>query len=380
LLNYGPAIPAGPIVLTLMALLRVLFPFQILLQRFGRMLLFAGLVPGAVLLGGDIAVMGDSTVVAGAMMPHSVNMALSGLERFYAPTAGFELVPPRMIGCCRKNWAVKGTPVFDHHISKPSIQRGRLLGVSSALAVANYYAYVRFKDMWWSYPKSGFHLYRGWRQTQGMYDLGFDDSLWHHIDKFGHFYNTRMVSLLMADAAEWIGFQKRPSMWIGACTAWLFYLQIELFDGQFEEWGFSIGDLLANTAGAFMPLARDKWPALNALQLKFSYHVSEEIDTEQFMVEDYAGMTFWLSANPRTLLPDAVDRFWPAFLNIAAGYGVSQKAHGEVELYLGFDYDLTAIKAKNPLLKRVIHYFNYLHLPAPAIRIRPSVKRYVLYF
>ena len=306
--------------------------------------------------------------------------ALHNYVRLKLPATESVLLQPRTR---EKASLVFPTPEFAFTrmaAKKQTINMGRLYVVSSGFVIANYYAYWRLKDIWWSNPKTKFHFYRDWRQTQGSYDFGFDDSLWHHIDKLGHYYNTRYASLLLADTAKWIGFQKKQSLWIGAITSWLLFLQIELFDSQFEEWGFSLGDLAANTAGAFTPILSDHYPVLQNFRLKLSYHISEEIDKERYVVEDYAGMTFWLTASPRLILPDVLDRFWPGFLNVAFGYGVSQKAHGEVELYLGLDYNLEKIRTKSALLNRMIYYMDYLHLPAPAIRIRPMKESYFLYY
>lgn len=264
--------------------------------------------------------------------------------------------------------------------NKSNLKAPRLFAVAGGLAAANYYAYQRFKNIWWQYPKTGFHLYRGWRQTQGWYDFGYDDSPWRHMDKFGHFYCSRLASLLLADAAQWVGFEHRQSRWIGALTSWLFYLQIELFDGQFEQWGFSLGDLTANTAGAFMPLLGERFPFLQKFKLKLSYHVSAEIEQEHFLIEDYAGMTFWLTSNPRDFMPAFFNNVWPAFLNIAVGYGISKKAHGDLHIYLGLDYDLRRCRTTSVMLNRVIAYLDYLHLPAPAMRTTPAMRFDALYY
>jgi hypothetical protein len=199
------------------------------------------------------------------------------------------------------------------------------------------------------------------------------------MDKLGHYFNARLASLLLADTASWIGFRENPSQWIGAIMSWLLYLQIEIFDGQFEQWGFSLGDLAANTAGAFMPLLSTRYPVIQKFTLKLSYSPSE-IQQQKYVVEDYAGMTFWLTSNPQNFLPRSFDSFWPDFLNIALGYSISKKTYGDIELYLGLDYDLTKIEVRSPFWRRVLYYLNYIHLPAPAIKISPQKQLYLLYY
>jgi hypothetical protein len=106
----------------------------------------------------------------------------------------------------------------------PGLHKGRLAFTITALTSANIYAYKKFENIWWNYSKSPFHFYRGWRQTTGWYDFGPDDSLWHHMDKFGHYYGSRMLSLFLSDTAQWIGFDDNASHWIGAVASWLFFL------------------------------------------------------------------------------------------------------------------------------------------------------------
>ena len=267
-------------------------------------------------------------------------------------------------------------PAFKPAVSERRVNKTRLAFSGCALVGANYYAYKRFENMWWNHPKSSFHFYRGWRQTEGWYDFGPDDSLWHHMDKFGHYYNARLLSLLLSDIALWIGFEENPAQWIGAVSSWLLYLQIELFDAQFEQWGFSLGDLAANTAGAFMPIWSSRSSLIQNFTLKWSY-APAQLEQQKYMVEDYAGMTFWLTTNPQHLLPDFFDDFWPDFLNLALGYSITQKAYGEIELYIGLDYDLTKIQTNSLFWNRVLYYLNFIHLPAPAIKIRPVTDYYL---
>ncbi len=258
------------------------------------------------------------------------------------------------------------------------ISRGRLVLTAATLTYAHIYAYNTFENIWWDYPKSPFHLYRGWRQTEGWYDFGPYDSLWLHMDKLGHYYGARMLSLFLSDTAKWIGFDQHASHWIGAVASWLFYLQIEIFDGQFEQWGFSLGDFAANTAGAFMPLLSARSSFMQKFTLKMSY-APREIQFQQYMVEDYAGMTYWLASNPQDFF-HFIDPLWPDFLNLALGYSITQKAHGEVELYLSLDYDLTAIKTRSAFWNRILFYANFIHLPAPAIKLKPAMDYYLFYY
>ncbi len=265
------------------------------------------------------------------------------------------------------------------HAAETGLHTDRLILAGTVLAVLNYGAYQNFKDIWWNYPTTQFHLYRGWRQTEGWYDMGPHDSLWFHMDKLGHYYATRGLSLLLSDLALWVGYTKEQSAWIGAVASWLFYLEIEMFDAQFEQWGFSLGDLAANSAGAFMPVLALKHEFVNQFQLKLSYAPSE-LELEHYMIEDYGGMTFWFTTNPRSLLPKEWMYWWPPFLNIALGYGVTQKVYGDIEMYVALDYDLTKIRTGSRFADRLLYYLNYIHFPAPTLKFQPATSFHLLYF
>lgn len=246
----------------------------------------------------------------------------------------------------------------------------RAVALAAFSISANALAYQKFKNIWWHHPTAGFHLYRGWRQNQGWYDLGPHDSLWLHMDKFGHYYNARLLSHAFADAFQWIGVKEQSSSRLGALAGWLIMLEIELFDSRYREWGFSIGDLLANTAGAAAPLASEQ-SVINKFTLKWSYQPS---GGPSYWLDDYEAMTFWLCANPRDFLPQALQPFWPRFVNLAVGYGITQKAYGEIEWSLALDYNLASLQPRHPALKKVLAYLNYLHFPAPTLRLQPHVR------
>ncbi|RPI03315.1 MAG: DUF2279 domain-containing protein [Calditrichaeota bacterium] len=249
----------------------------------------------------------------------------------------------------------------------------RAVVVVGSATIIHSWAYHQFNNIWWNHPQTHFHLYRGWKQNQGLYDFGFHDSLWLHMDKFGHFYCARQLAFLMTETFNWIGLSNGCSSWLGAASSWLFMLEIELFDARFQEWGFSLGDLTANTAGVLLPVLKAHSPFLQKFTLKMSYHPTKQGIKNDYFIDDYAGMTFWLCANPRPLLPRFLRNWWPAFLNLSAGYGISEKTDGKIELYFGLDYDLLKLKTKQPALNKLIEFINYFHLPAPALRIQPSL-------
>jgi len=82
--------------------------------------------------------------------------------------------------------------------------------------------------------------------------------------------------------------------------------------------------------------------------------------------------------------------FWPDWLNMAVGFGIDNsqylnknktKKGGNNEWYIALDYDLSKIYTKwdSPTAKKVKHWLNYIHFPAPTIRISPNLHFYPVF-
>lgn len=265
---------------------------------------------------------------------------------------------------------------------KTQLKWNRLLAASLALAATNYAAYQPFKDAWWQEERTHFHFYQGWRRTHGYLDFGWHDTLYGHMDKLGHFYSSRLLAEQLFGIARWIGFSEPSSKLIGPIMSSLLMLEIEVYDGFFKEWGFSVADFTANELGAFSSLFEEKFPVLQNFQLKFSYHPSHQPQREPTFIKDYAGMTFWLSANVHAVLPVPLKSAYPEWLNLALGYSVSKSARGQIELYLA--PDINWIKMPWGGDARTVRFIkralNYIHFPCFAWQLRPEQKFLPIYF
>jgi hypothetical protein len=269
------------------------------------------------------------------------------------------------------------TTSFTQH----GIHQERLVLSCLSLISLNYAIYQPFKDAWWEEDRSHFHFYRGWRRTKGYWDFGWHDTLYGHIDKLGHYYSARFLSEQICSISRWIGFSESSSKLIGPVLSSLLMLEIEIYDGFFKEWGFSLADFTANELGAFSPLMGEKIPFLNNFQLKFSYHSSNLPEQETTFIKDYAGMTFWLSYNIKSLLPPSFKKYYPPWLNLALGYSVSRPTRGKVELYLAPDINWMKVPIGNSeaitFIKKTL---NYLHFPCFCLKLMPDKRFYPIYF
>ena len=110
---------------------------------------------------------------------------------------------------------------------------------------------------------------------------------------------------------------KKTSMWLGALFSIAYMTDIEIEDGFATNWGFSPGDELCNTLGAFYPVLQNYVKPLEEFNFKWSYFPSEEIregTKNGAFLDDYNGQTMWLSIGVHHFLPKAAKKYWPIFL------------------------------------------------------------------
>ena len=76
------------------------------------------------------------------------------------------------------------------------------------------------------------------------------------MDKLGHCMTAYTISRLTAAMYQWCGIKALPAAAYGTSLGMAFQTNIEVFDGFSSQWGFSYGDMIANTAGASLFLAQ----------------------------------------------------------------------------------------------------------------------------
>lgn len=262
----------------------------------------------------------------------------------------------------------------------------RLSSMLGAIAITNTVAYMYQRNVWYTQETTVFH----------SLDFIDDWNKYQQMDKFGHFADAYFTSDLSAKVYRWSGLSGESSVWYGALTGWLWMLEIELSDAFMAEWGFSWGDMVANTAGsAFFVLQQFNYDALGGIQPKFSWHKSDAWKEMRYhkdpgaLIEDYEGMTFWLTFNPYHYFPDSWKESysqWLAPLGIA--FGVSAKDigwfpwGGYKEYSIGLDIDLRKLPiwGDSNLMKFLVSEINFLRLPLPTIQFTPQGTWVGFYF
>lgn len=262
----------------------------------------------------------------------------------------------------------------------------RMLTMYGGILAVGAVGYFRLKDLQYNHPTTKFHT------TDFKKDL----QIYQQMDKIGHFTHAYYASSLLSKLYRWSGFSGESSIWYGTLTGWLWILQIEIADAFFEEWGFSWGDLIANTLGSGFSALQQFYPeALGGIQPKFSYTPSEALKQRKYgngakaWIDDYEGITWWLAVNVYHYMPEKVQNNYPDWLKpfgVAIGHsakGIATNAHGgEREILIGLDFDLRKISFgdNSGLLRFFKNELNIIKLPMPAVKITPSGVWYGLYF
>jgi hypothetical protein len=262
----------------------------------------------------------------------------------------------------------------------------RLSSMIGVMATANTVAYLYQRKVWYTEKTTVFHsleFMQDWNKYQQM-------------DKFGHFEDAYFTSDLAGKIYRWSGMSGNTSVWLGALSGWAWMLEIEVSDGFMADWGFSWGDMLANTLGsAFYVLQQFYYDALGGIHPKFSWHKSEAWNNNWYtrdpkaLIEDYEGMTFWLTVNPHHYFPESWKKNYPRWLApLGLAFGIGAKdiswnpQGGYKEYFIGLDVDLRKLPIwdDSNLLKFISSEVNFLRMPMPTIRFSPRGTWFGFYF
>lgn len=231
-----------------------------------------------------------------------------------------------------------------------------------------------------------------------------DNSGYLQMDKFAHSFIAYQESRAGYHALRWAGVPKNKALLWGGSLGFMLQLPVEIFDGIYEGYGFSMGDVVANTSGSLLfTLQEWRWDE-QRIKMKYSFSPSPyakvrprvlgENAFEQLFL-DYNSHTYWLSINLKSF---AKNSQLPAWLNLAVGYSANGML-GEFEnpdfingqpapsydryrqVLLSLDVDLSKIPTRSIFLKRVLGSLNILKIPFPAIEFNnKGVKAYSLYY
>jgi len=273
-----------------------------------------------------------------------------------------------------------------------SLQNKRLytvvgIGTTTYISGLSFLSYIWYADQ----LPVDFHLY--------------DDSKGYlQMDKGGHSFSAYRESYATYNALRWAGLNKKYALLFGGPFGFLLQTPIEIYDGKYENWGFSWSDMAANTFGSSLFTLQEALFDDQIVLMKFSYSPSIYPDyhshlgvTEiQSFFLDYNAHTYWFSANIKKI--SQIEKM-PTWLNFAFGYSANGmiyefenptyyqgKPFPKLERYrqyiFSLDVDFTKISTKKRWLQKVFRAINILKVPFPAIEINKvdGIKFHSIYF
>ncbi|MDW8301749.1 MAG: DUF2279 domain-containing protein, partial [Bacteroidia bacterium] len=232
----------------------------------------------------------------------------------------------------------------------------------------------------------------------------FDDQHeWKQVDKLGHAYTAYQQSRIAIQAMKWTGISRKKAVWIGGMYGILMQHPIEYFDGLMCKYGASVADLVANTVGSALVITEELLWQEQRIDLKFSAHLTPyaaqrpDLLGKTFserILKDYNGQTYWLSFNIYDFLGEKAQKWYPKWLCMSIGYGADGllgdyqkplpwivKQREFRQWYISLDLNLRKVHTKYKVLNHVLHAFNLLKVPFPAVEFsRKGTRVHPLYF
>lgn len=257
------------------------------------------------------------------------------------------------------------------------------------------------------YAGSMYLLSKTWYKDRNVVPFHFynDTGAYLQVDKFGHTFGAYVYSYAGYHFLRNAGLSEKEALWYGGTLGLVLQTPIEIMDGIYEGYGFSWGDMAANTLGSTLVLGQELLFREQVVKYKFSYRESSYAQlangylgetTLSRILEDYNGHTYWLSFPANKIAPA---RAIPNWLNIALGYGANGM-YGEFEnisayngvlipetrryrqFLLSLDLDWTRIETKSKFLNTVLKGMFFIKLPFPALEYNSKgrFRGYWLYY
>lgn len=269
-----------------------------------------------------------------------------------------------------------------------AVNNKRLLVLGSTFAVGYTSMLISLNKAWYKEERTGFHWFN-------------DNHEWKQLDKAGHFWSAFHQSRAGIDMLRWAGVPEKKAILYGGLTGIILQTPIEVFDGYQEDYGASVGDLVANTVGSAAVVAQElAWQDVRIMP-KFSFHTTRYAEMRpnvlgsslaEQALKDYNGQTYWLSVDVSAFLKE--ESRYPKWLNIAVGYGAQQMVYNDPEAnkaagldhyrqyYLSPDLNLMHFKSRSKVWNTALYVLSIIKIPAPTLEYnrKNGLKMHALYF
>lgn len=240
-------------------------------------------------------------------------------------------------------------------------------------------------NLWYKqYPQTSFHFIN-------------DIDHWRLMDKMGHFFSTYNIGRFSYASYRWTGLSEKKAIWYSALSSISYLTFLEIMDGFSAGWGFSFGDVIANTAGTALFISQQLIWNEQRIVIKYSFHQTifpnyrPELLGKNFthqLFDDYNGITIWTSINIKSFLQ--TNSHFPKWLNIALGYGAEGLLYGNnllnytgpplpvfdrtSQFYLAPDIDLTKIHTHSKFVHIILNILSFIKIPLPTFEINTQGK------
>lgn len=289
---------------------------------------------------------------------------------------------------------IVSTQQASFNIYPDSLKENRLKTMIITSSVVYTASMIGLYNLWYKeYPQTSFHFIN-------------DNNEWQSMDKLGHIFTTYSIARLGYSTFRWTGLSKKKSIWFGGLLGLAHSSIVEVMDGHSAEWGASPGDFIANTIGTSLFISQQLLWNEQRIVLKYSYHPTIYPNyrpdllgrtTIQNILEDYNGITIWMSVNIRSFLRKKSK--FPKWLNIAFGYGADGMTGASVnsseyngknipsfrrsrQFYIALDIDLTNIPTRSKFMHILFNALSFIKIPLPTFEINSGggFKFHPLYF
>ncbi len=265
-----------------------------------------------------------------------------------------------------------------------------VIGTETAFYVGgmSYLQFIWYKD----HNRVPFHWYN-------------DNAGYLQIDKMGHAYGAYMESYAGYHLLRRSGVPRNKALIYGGALGLLLQTPIEIFDGIYEGWGFSWGDMIANASGPALIVGQELLFQEQIARYKFSFWRSTYAAQAngylgdnflESLFYDYNGHTYWLSVPINRLV---FREKLPDWLCFSVGYSANgmfgefenrRRYNGqwipETDRYrqflLSLDIDTSHIHTRSRFLNAVLQGLAFVKIPFPALEFNTIGKPrvYGLYF
>lgn len=199
-------------------------------------------------------------------------------------------------------------------------------------------------------------------------------------DKLGHLWGNYAMTRGVSRILQYGGWPRTGSILTAGGLSLAFFTVSEIKDGYKVEYGFSYGDMIANTSGVALGVLLEFVPALDRrFDVRMSYLPSDEYlarleEAGPFNTpEDYSGQTVLVAYHLGSIPAVRTQLGWVQYLDVSVGYrarnylpvpddGVDRSQ----ELFLGISLDVQAMAAAisgRGVGSRVLNFVTEMYQP-----------------